>query len=253
MAIVLVQSKVTNNFSTASNMALSFDATPTVGNTVIAMAQGYFVGATWGTGACTDNQSNTYTKAFAEDYQTGAARWSALYYCLAVPTASGTFTVTLADGGSYSVYGTMVILEFSGIDAFEGYATRDQTVSAATMTVARTVGTASGLVLAQYGPTGTMSSIGVQTLTQLSEQLSDSTAAAETDYLIASIPTPESRGRPLVPIPGMTPSLLNLPQGCAFRGRCPRASEACLTEPQPVEVRPAQWVRCWHAGAPEVQ
>ena len=74
-----------------------------------------------------------------------------------------------------------------------------------------------------------------------------------THGLIASIPTPESRGRPLVPIPGMTPSLLNLPQGCAFRGRCPRASEACTAEPQPVEVRPSQWVRCWHAGAPEVQ
>ena len=70
-----------------------------------------------------------------------------------------------------------------------------------------------------------------------------------THGLIASIPTPESRGRPLEPIPGMTPSLLNLPQGCAFRGRCPRASDACLAEPQPQEIRPGQWVRCWHAGA----
>jgi peptide/nickel transport system ATP-binding protein len=74
-----------------------------------------------------------------------------------------------------------------------------------------------------------------------------------THGLIASIPTPESRGRPLVPIPGMTPSLLNLPQGCAFRGRCPRATDACLVEPQPVEVRPAQWVRCWHAGGPDTK
>lgn len=74
-----------------------------------------------------------------------------------------------------------------------------------------------------------------------------------THGLIASIPTPESRGRPLVPIPGMTPSLLNLPQGCAFRGRCPRATDACLIEPQPVEVRPAQWVRCWHAGDPDIK
>ncbi|MGO4401961.1 ABC transporter ATP-binding protein [Achromobacter sp. PAB15] len=74
-----------------------------------------------------------------------------------------------------------------------------------------------------------------------------------THGLIASIPTPESRGRPLVPIPGMTPSLLNLPQGCAFRGRCPRATDACLVEPQPVEVRPAQWVRCWHAGDPDLK
>ena len=43
-----------------------------------------------------------------------------------------------------------------------------------------------------------------------------------THGLIASIPTPESRGRPLEPIPGMTPSLLNLPQGCAFRAAAAR-------------------------------
>jgi len=71
-----------------------------------------------------------------------------------------------------------------------------------------------------------------------------------THGLIASIPTPESRGRPLMQIPGMTPSLLNLPRGCAFRGRCPRATDACLAEPQPEQVRPGQWVRCWHAGGP---
>ena len=71
-----------------------------------------------------------------------------------------------------------------------------------------------------------------------------------THGLIASIPTPETRGRPLAQIPGMTPSLLSLPPGCAFRTRCPRASQACEVAPDPVEYRPAHWVRCWHAGEP---
>ena len=71
-----------------------------------------------------------------------------------------------------------------------------------------------------------------------------------THGLIASIPTPESRGKPLAQIPGMTPSLLNLPQGCAFRTRCPRASQACEAAPEPVEHGSGHWVRCWHPGEP---
>jgi peptide/nickel transport system ATP-binding protein len=69
-----------------------------------------------------------------------------------------------------------------------------------------------------------------------------------TQGLIGSIPRPEMRGAPLAQIPGMTPSLLNRPTGCAFRTRCPRATDVCLQEPEPRELRPAQWVRCWHAG-----
>jgi len=66
--------------------------------------------------------------------------------------------------------------------------------------------------------------------------------------LMHSIPTPATRGHMLEPIPGMTPSPLDLPAGCAFRNRCPRASRACTQAPEPVEHRPGQWVRCWHAG-----
>lgn len=69
-----------------------------------------------------------------------------------------------------------------------------------------------------------------------------------THGLIASIPTPHTRGKPLDPIPGMTPSLLNLPEGCAFRTRCSHATQACLQAPQAVEHRPGHWARCWHAG-----
>jgi peptide/nickel transport system ATP-binding protein len=45
----------------------------------------------------------------------------------------------------------------------------------------------------------------------------------------------------------MTPSLLHLPQGCAFRPRCPRATEICLRAPQPTELPAGKTVRCWHA------
>ena len=65
--------------------------------------------------------------------------------------------------------------------------------------------------------------------------------------LIDSIPTRATHGTLLRQIPGMTPSLLHLPQGCAFRPRCSYASDACLAEPQPTQVAHDKTVRCWHA------
>ena len=44
-----------------------------------------------------------------------------------------------------------------------------------------------------------------------------------THGLIGSVPSRNRRGAPLAQIPGMTPALINLPPGCAFRARCPRA------------------------------
>lgn len=67
-----------------------------------------------------------------------------------------------------------------------------------------------------------------------------------TQGLIASIPTPHTRGQPLSPIPGMTPSLLNLPEGCAFQARCPRATSVCQAPPPAAEHRRGHWARCWH-------
>ncbi|WP_328474590.1 ABC transporter ATP-binding protein [Actinoplanes sp. NBC_00393] len=37
--------------------------------------------------------------------------------------------------------------------------------------------------------------------------------------------------REFLPIPGHPPMLTALPQGCAFAARCPRASDACATQP----------------------
>ncbi|MBX3652950.1 MAG: ABC transporter ATP-binding protein [Ramlibacter sp.] len=70
-----------------------------------------------------------------------------------------------------------------------------------------------------------------------------------TQGLIHSIPTRATHGSPLQQIPGMTPSLLQLPQGCAFRPRCGHATDQCLTVPQPAQTGHHQTVRCWHALA----
>ena len=67
-----------------------------------------------------------------------------------------------------------------------------------------------------------------------------------THGLIGSVPSHNRRGRRLNQIPGMTPSLLNLPPGCAFRERCPRADEACRTEPEIRHPAPGREVRCFH-------
>ena len=65
--------------------------------------------------------------------------------------------------------------------------------------------------------------------------------------LLDSVPANNERGQRLKQIPGMTPSLLDLPPGCPFRERCNRATEACDVSP---EMRPAggpgQSVRCFH-------
>src|SRR6185295_17752414 len=62
--------------------------------------------------------------------------------------------------------------------------------------------------------------------------------------LIASLPTLD-RKRALRGIPGLTPSLLDRPQGCSFRARCPKAMERCAREtPKLREVQPDRFVAC---------
>jgi peptide/nickel transport system ATP-binding protein len=62
--------------------------------------------------------------------------------------------------------------------------------------------------------------------------------------LIGSVPSRNRRGEPLRQIPGMTPSLLSLPPGCAFRTRCARADTAC--EHEPPEGQGEHRARCFH-------
>jgi peptide/nickel transport system ATP-binding protein len=78
-----------------------------------------------------------------------------------------------------------------------------------------------------------------------------------THGLMASIPrlelmrggTAETKRR-LQEIPGIVPSLVHLPAGCAFAPRCPFADDLCRREaPAYVEKRPGHWAACWHSDA----
>jgi oligopeptide/dipeptide ABC transporter ATP-binding protein len=64
--------------------------------------------------------------------------------------------------------------------------------------------------------------------------------------LLLSLPGYGSRER-LVPIAGQPPSLINLPQGCPFRPRCPYAFERCVETPPLLVVDQAAGHRsaCW--------
>ena len=63
------------------------------------------------------------------------------------------------------------------------------------------------------------------------DELIDRPRHPYTRGLIDSLPGVARRGMPLSQIPGMTPSLANLPDGCPFRPRCARAQNACLKLP----------------------
>ena len=56
--------------------------------------------------------------------------------------------------------------------------------------------------------------------------------------LLGSVPSRNRRG--------MAPSLANLPPGCAFAPRCPRADAACAVMPAMTAHGGGQAARCWH-------
>ena len=77
------------------------------------------------------------------------------------------------------------------------------------------------------------------------QQVLDQPRHPYTHGLIASAPSRNPRGQPLRQIRGMTPSLLNLPSGCAFRERCDSASAACAVQPALQEFD-GRALRCFH-------
>jgi peptide/nickel transport system ATP-binding protein len=62
--------------------------------------------------------------------------------------------------------------------------------------------------------------------------------------LLGSVATQNQRGSKLRQIPGMTPSLLNLAPGCAFRTRCELAAPQCADDPPVVSPLEGRSVRC---------
>jgi peptide/nickel transport system ATP-binding protein len=72
-----------------------------------------------------------------------------------------------------------------------------------------------------------------------------------TKLLLASLPEVGVRyaEQKLTGIPGRPPSLLDPPQGCRFRDRCPLAHDKCAEEPPFVEVKPGRFAACWKVAA----
>ncbi len=67
--------------------------------------------------------------------------------------------------------------------------------------------------------------------------------------LLDSVPSMSARGTRLAQIPGMAPSPLAVPAGCAFRDRCAYATEVCraMPEMEPIgDAAKGQTVRCYH-------
>ncbi len=63
--------------------------------------------------------------------------------------------------------------------------------------------------------------------------------------LISSLPSRNRRGARLQQIPGMTPSLADLPAGCPFRPRCNAATATCEEEPPETVADDRRW-RCFN-------
>jgi peptide/nickel transport system ATP-binding protein len=70
--------------------------------------------------------------------------------------------------------------------------------------------------------------------------------------LMASMPAVISLGAKeevrLTEIPGMVPSLTNLPPGCAFAPRCQFAVDRCRVEYPPLQDFGDHWAACWRAA-----
>jgi peptide/nickel transport system ATP-binding protein len=64
--------------------------------------------------------------------------------------------------------------------------------------------------------------------------------------LLDSVPSRNRKGAPLRQIPGMTPSLLNIGNGCAFRERCTHSTPACDIAPTTSLPKAGHEVRCMH-------
>ncbi len=82
------------------------------------------------------------------------------------------------------------------------------------------------------------------------DQVLDHPMHPYTAGLIGSVPSRTARGQPLPGIPGLTPNVLNLPAGCAFRTRCGRADGTCEQDPPEVLEQAGHAHRCFHPLVP---
>jgi oligopeptide/dipeptide ABC transporter ATP-binding protein len=67
-----------------------------------------------------------------------------------------------------------------------------------------------------------------------------------TKALISSVPKLDQKNERLYSIDGQPPSLMNLPPGCRFAPRCPKATQQCHEqEPNEIETSKDHFVSCW--------
>ncbi|NIQ40020.1 MAG: hypothetical protein GTN81_15775 [Proteobacteria bacterium] len=67
-----------------------------------------------------------------------------------------------------------------------------------------------------------------------------------TQGLLESVPSVINPSTRLEPIKGIVPDALDLPPGCRFEPRCPKAMEICRRDcPSLTEVASNHWVACW--------
>lgn len=68
--------------------------------------------------------------------------------------------------------------------------------------------------------------------------------------LLSAVPIPDpdyAKNHKRIVLEGDVPSPLNMPSGCPFRTRCPRATEQCAQEMPPLkEIAPEHFCACWN-------
>jgi oligopeptide/dipeptide ABC transporter ATP-binding protein len=80
------------------------------------------------------------------------------------------------------------------------------------------------------------------------EEIFDYPAHPYTEALLRCVPRSDRLEGRLVDIPGQPPDLANLPPGCSFAPRCPKAIDRCREAyPPQVEIAPGHTTRCWLA------
>jgi oligopeptide/dipeptide ABC transporter ATP-binding protein len=68
--------------------------------------------------------------------------------------------------------------------------------------------------------------------------------------LMTSVPALGKGKERLATIPGVVPSLFNIPEGCPYYDRCPDVMGECRDKlPAMTEISKGHWVRCWKYGA----